>query len=82
MNGSTQHTEGMQSVSRLDDVKIFVESLSKLYIGIDSRKPSCMEVQDTVTETDIDYWIQLDEKYLIGDAFVQDNIGFSVLCRR
>lgn len=45
-------------------------------IGRDRCSLFYVQLQDTVIETDIDHWIQLEEQISIRDALIQDGLGY------
>lgn len=65
-----------QKTSKPDDLKIIFIHLNKFSILTDRGDPFYVWVQDTVTETNIENWIHLEEQSSIRDTFVQDIPGY------
>lgn len=65
----------MRNTSRSDDIKAIADQLSKLSLGIDRRDSLDVQLQETVTEKDADYWLRPREQKEIQDALVHDDLN-------
>ena len=65
----------MKNRSKDDDVKEIIGLISKLQLNIDRRDPFHVQVQESVTEDDVNYWLRLEEQEEIKDALVQDDLN-------
>lgn len=66
----------MKNKSKSDNIKCIVNQLSKLSLVVDRQNPVNVQLQETITEKDLNHWLRLEKQEKIMDMLVQDNCNF------